>query len=396
MKKFISLIMAAFMLCLLSAAVFSAQPEITRHETLTTTNDPSRYAVFTADGDIITASGFFRDDVVLRWSMPEIPRGERGHDIIYVELQSGQNLAYRVDYEKGYGWYFAEHTGLSGRNSARLEQYEVTPPSITAQYLTGTDSCRDNAASVLEEIRTITAQVTEGLNSGYDKARAISGWVADNIYYDMIAFNEGISVDSVALSTVLAGRKATCSGFANLTAAMLEAAGLKSATVIGNALSHGDFHELPTKTRRHEWTAFWYEEQSRWVMLDSGWDTWSRYDENGYNRRTDSPRKFFDITELALAQTHRAVKVESRSYFAVLDYFDGVTDTVAGNVVEDPEDPDATDNVTVGNTETTPETTITEEQPQETERSTVFPYLIPILIVVVGILIFGIIHESLY
>jgi hypothetical protein len=103
---------------------------------------------------------------------------------------------------------------------------------------------------------------------------------------------------------------------------MLESIGIKAVTIIGNARSLSDFDLLMTEPNRHEWTAFWYEDENRWVFLDSGWDSWNRYGEDGYETREDNPRKYFDITLETLAQTHRAERAEHRDYFGVLSFFD--------------------------------------------------------------------------
>jgi hypothetical protein len=383
MKKIICLLLLICWGCLLFVPVFAGyeQDGIIRHDSLVTSNDPTRYSVFTVKDGVISAHDSYGNDTVT-YEMPKIP-SDSGFGIIVAELSSGQRLRYRVNYEAGYGWYFPEHSGLVGENARVIENYTQARVEVTVQYLIGDSRVREDLSDVLAQIRELTGQITEGLSCDYDKARAVSAWVADNIYYDYLASNDGVDLEVVALLSVLENRRGICSGFANLTAAMYQAAGIKAVTVIGNALSLDNFDELPVKSNRHEWTAFWYEEEQRWVMADSGWDSLNRYDGEGYTRREDSPRKFFDITPLALAQTHRAVKAEYRDYFAVEQVEFSELPEIQRLTDSEESDSEAV---------TTPEY---EEEP-EPRRSNVFPYLVPILIVVVGILIFGIIHESLY
>jgi hypothetical protein len=373
--------------------------QITRHTTMRTTLDPTRWSEFTADGDTITAQGFCRNDAVIGFALTDadffdfdahfdndsddsytaqftgIPESDTA--FIELQLQSGLELRYIVHYSQEFGWYFPEHEGLAQSNVHIIENHEQIRPEITVQYLAGENATLEDVEEVLEEITTLTQIVTAGLNDDYDKARAISEWVSENIYYDHLASTTDVDLETVALSSVLRTRRGICSAYANLTAAMYQAAGLKSVTVIGSAMYLSDFDTLMTDTNRHEWTAFFYEAQNRWVTADTGWDSFNRYDDNGFTSRT-APKRYFDITPLALAQNHRAIKAEYRDYFGAAEGENPYLGSDSGSI------------------------TIPEEQEQSNsnrtfmERNPIVPYLIPLVIAGIGIAAFIIVHFTLY
>jgi hypothetical protein len=308
------------MILLLSVRT-SAESERTQYNELLTSLDPTRFSRFVIDGDTIIADAWYENDVVSHFSIPE-PPSDTDFAKISVVLESGQSLNYRINYEVEIGWFFPAHSGLPYNNVRVIEEYEQARSEVVMQYLAGENANREEIEAVLDEIRRLTSEITSDYDADYDKARAISEWAAYNIYYDMLAAENDVSFETIALASVMQTKRTICSGFANLTAAMLEAVGLKAVTVIGHAKSIDEFDNLMTEPNRHEWTAFWYEDEARWVILDSGWDTWNRFTEDGFLHRPASPRKYFDITPLALAQTHRAERAERRDYFGVLSFFD--------------------------------------------------------------------------
>ncbi|MCL2633173.1 MAG: transglutaminase domain-containing protein [Oscillospiraceae bacterium] len=337
MKKLLCLITT---LCFIFTTTASAEGTSGRRSTLITTHDPLRYSVFTADGNTITAHGYYANDPVIMFEIVASLRdnslefrqnsdntytasfsGVTTDRFAYIRLtkKSGLVYNYRVEYQSGLGWYFADN-GFDERHISLAENHTEMPLIVTVQYLVNVSGTEEDVAETLSQIKAITAQVTDGLDNNYDKARAITGWVAENIYYDTDARDMEVTLETIALNKVLYDRKTVCAGYANLTAAMLEAAGLKAITVIGTAVQLNEYENLPTEDRHHEWTAFWYEEEARWVFMDSGWDSRNLYEHSRYNKTT-APKRYFDITPFAFSQNHRAFRAEHRDYFNALDYF---------------------------------------------------------------------------
>ncbi|MDR0221984.1 MAG: hypothetical protein LBI38_00380 [Oscillospiraceae bacterium] len=337
------------------------QSGLSRRNTLATTGDPARYSVFTADGNKITAKGFYGGDVVSNFeivadfrkvSLEFKPLSDgaytavfegipsyASHAYIRLTMKSGFVYNYRVEY--GDGWFFGDN-GLADKNGEIVENHTDVGEFLSALYLVNVDGTAETADETLFRIKSLTDGIIAGLENDYDKARAISGWVADNIYYDSDARENDVSLDVIALNRVLDVSRTTCAGYANLTAAMLEAAGIKAVTVIGNAVNISEYETLLTANRHHEWTAFWHGAENRWVMLDSGWDSGNVYKNGKYNAKSN-PRKYFDISPLAFSQNHRAEKAEYRSYFSAPLYYASLEETVPETTTGEPPQPTAAD-----------------------------------------------------
>ncbi|MCL1831887.1 MAG: transglutaminase-like domain-containing protein [Oscillospiraceae bacterium] len=334
-----------------------------------TTRDPIRYSDFHTDGDKIELRGRYQSDfvasiAVFSFDDNAVPLTNHGDTTIHSEtdgsftaefvgspdevgayririiLQKGGSFTYRVYYDNG--WNFTSE--LSGDSKSRAERFDFVTENVTkvdssatALYLSGNDASREKNTQTLEDIKKIADEMTASLDNDYDKAKIISAWVAANVYYNRdistTADNTDTLTQTIALSNVLNTKRTICSGYANLTAAMLESQGIRAITVIGNAVNIAEYDMIGDASRHHEWTAFWYEKEQRWVMLDSGWDSWN-YHENGRDVRQNAPRKYFDITPQALAQTHTPIKAEERVYFALLNESD--TDNTAPDITDDP------------------------------------------------------------
>jgi len=313
-----------------------------RFNSLTTSGDSKRYSVFTASGNRIAAYGRYEGDRVVGFDVTATTvktavdlktysdgryeavfegSAVNGYALIYITLMSGDTLRYRVDYNNG--WYFGDYGGISEHNAYYTENYAETDLVLTVDYLVGENGSENEAEVIntLRKIKELSDSITEGIDSDYEKARAITKWVAENIYYDYAARDKDVTLDTIALNRVLDGKKTVCSGYANLTAALSEAAGLKAVTVIGAAANLSQYRELPDIIQHHEWTAFWYEAESRWVIMDSGWDSGNVF-KNGKYQQEIIAKRYFDASPLAFAQDHRADKVERRVYFDAPKYFE--------------------------------------------------------------------------
>ena len=345
--------------------------------TMVTTNDPERYTEFTAQGDTITARGVYKGDVVANFvvmpydgedkrtlepepdgsytaSFTGVPDGDTA--FIYVVLENGGTMEYlanynhELDFDNGGGWYF-DGRGIAQQHIDIVQGYTETADAVTRQYLAGENASVQEVTAVLSQISALALEITAGFNDNYAKARAISHWVAENIYYDTLARENDVSLETIALVNVLETRKTTCAGYANLTAALLHSVGLKSITVIGQTiyLTANEYEQLPdVQNRHHEWTAFWLPDGAkdetgepgttggRWVMLDAGWDSWNTY--GGEYNTAKAPKRYFDITPLAFSQNHRPEKAEYRNWsvedFTLVppDYYTDATPSRASNL----------------------------------------------------------------
>ncbi|MGN0655304.1 MAG: transglutaminase domain-containing protein, partial [Ruminiclostridium sp.] len=295
---FASVIIAAFFFALICGAESSAP--ISRKNLLLTSRNESYYAVIETNGDKISVRGKYAEDGIRKiflsstelsgYSINVAKDGSfeaeltakkgilsDGSDNIVFNFNSGASINFLVQYDGG--WYFP-YNGLAESNSEIFDNIYEAPPEAAALYLC-TDPTPEKIAAVQEQLRTLSDKITAGIDDDYEKARAIAKYVAETIYYDFDARNSSVTDETVALSNVLKTCRTVCSGFANLYCALMQAQGIDCVAVKGSVIG-GDvtFETLATGRENHEWTAFWYEEENRWVWVDSCWNGTGSY-ENG-------------------------------------------------------------------------------------------------------------------
>ena len=336
-----------------------------------TSYNSEAYALFEIVGNQVTAVGVYKNDRLRRITTPgdEIASmrfsakadgsfeavfgmaAGSGSSLIRLEFDSGAVLSYRIDCDGG-GWYFPEN-GLSESNRVVFEHIYDAPAEAALYYLSASGEAK-RAAEVRDQLRQVSDSVTAGFEGDYDKARAVCTYIASHYYYDQDARNTDVTTETYALENVLKTSRTVCTGFANLTCALLQAQGIDAVAVKGGVSSGGvTYEQLPNGVQNHEFVAFWYAAEERWVWLDACWNGSGNY-MNGEYVPGVPHEKYFDISDDALAQNHRADYAERRSFFdeAVL-----AAGNAAGTEISS-ETPAGTEGENPLPTETTAETTV--------------------------------------
>ena len=163
------------------------------------------------------------------------------------------------------------------------------------------------------EIVDLSNEICKGATTDYEKALKLHQWVSSNIYYDMDYFNNITRTTGRNSVSVLDGKRAVCEGYSNLYSDLASAQGLKNVKVIGYALGIGEPKEwseyrVNSNVSNHAWNEVYVEEQDRWVILDSTWDSGNTYENGNYienNKRVFN--KHFDMTVEMLSLTHKII-----------------------------------------------------------------------------------------
>jgi transglutaminase-like putative cysteine protease len=126
------------------------------------------------------------------------------------------------------------------------------------------------------EIISLANNITKDCYSDMEKTKAIHDWVSSNISYDVKAFNSGTILEYSSLDT-LHDKTAVCNGYANLTAALNRAIGIKTKVCSGTATTStktGGFFGIGAKTTSSSAGHAWNETyvSNRWVIQDTTWD----------------------------------------------------------------------------------------------------------------------------
>ncbi|MBI3542635.1 MAG: transglutaminase domain-containing protein [Deltaproteobacteria bacterium] len=160
--------------------------------------------------------------------------------------------------------------------------------------LPGTDIESDDPA-----IRELAANLTRDAKTDLERSRALYAWVTSNVTYDTDQYFSGNPRSrhrSDALET-LALKRAVCQGYANLSAALHRAAGLRAKYVRGQASPHSQ-----NTWENHAWNEIWID--GRWVVEDPTWD--SGYVTTGTKIFTSrAATRFFDPNPVDFATSHR-------------------------------------------------------------------------------------------
>ena len=204
------------------------------------------------------------------------------------------------------------------KNSAVISRSTEISPEICAMYISS-DGNEAAVRETLDEIQRLSDEICAGIESDYDKLRALSRWVSENIYYDYDARDTSITVETISLRRVLALHRSVCGGFSNLFAALCEAQGIRCYNVRGSVAKDGSFEENSASSASHEWAAA--EIGGRMIWVDTVWNTSNSYSSGEYIKGV-THMKFFDIDDLPMGADHRAERCELRSYFGCLSAFE--------------------------------------------------------------------------
>lgn len=298
-----------------------------RTDILHTSHDPLHRFTLTFDGNTIAVEGVYDGDEVTRLTLDSVgsvrPRydGERitasflaeggaEPDELDIWLASGNYIPVYIVYDEN-GLPQPLITDALARSALALAHPINVPSAAVNEYIVtaGSQSERDAA---LEHIRRVSEQVCEGIDSDYDKARALAVWVSKNIYYDYVAFNSEVNVETLSLAHTLELQRTVCGGYANLYAALCQAQGItchvvKGTCIQGGGTFAGGGHAAPS----HEWNVA--ELDGRHVWVDTLWNTDNAYD--GEYNYGDQKLRYFDISDECMAINHRAERVEIRQFF---------------------------------------------------------------------------------
>lgn len=156
-------------------------------------------------------------------------------------------------------------------------------------------------------VKMITSNVIKGIETDYEKARAIHKWVAENIYYDMNYVNNYATFTPLTPVEVLTERRSVCEGYSNLTVAMLNSAGIPAFVTKGYALgvdaanSWKETKDITLKPN-HAWVEAYVD--GRWLIMDPTWDSYNKTLLKEKITEENPLLHYFDITPEMLSLKH--------------------------------------------------------------------------------------------
>lgn len=214
------------------------------------------------------------------------------------------------------GFELPDISEIADNNKSAVANALEQPLNQVAEYIVKGGK-PDDIRKVLTEIQALSDEICKGLDSDYDKLRAISRWVSANIYYDYPAYDKGVPPETLSLKYMLDNHSSVCGGYSNMTSALCAAQGIKCWNVHGASIGGGQTFLDSNDSEYHEWN--FAEIDGRVIWVDSGWNSYcylrrgGEYDNGGIGYR------YFDIGEDCFALDHKASYAEYRDYFAFLE-----------------------------------------------------------------------------
>lgn len=235
-----------------------------------------------------------------------------GFGTIELENCKLRNNYIRVRYDKN-GISFPNVMRIADTNLSLAEgEIPENENSVTLSYITESGS-RERAKEVLNEVKELSDKICKGLSDDYDKLRAISRWVSENIYYDHPAFSAGIPKRCLTLEYILENRAGVCGSYANMTSALCQAQGILCYNVTGEGITKLWCYAEQTSGEAHEWNYAFVGGRGVWV--DSGFNSFNHLYAGGQTEEGDISCRYFDPGNEYFALDHKAKTISNRDFF---------------------------------------------------------------------------------
>lgn len=313
-----------------------SEPEapVYKTKTIVYNNDPQNPCSITFDGKSITVKGKYGDvfggvaeiypqmdikswldgDMLTCVLTPKTTQFDRDFGSFAILDKSRYLNKVHIDLSNG-GIMFPDTSNLVQINQRAVDAVIDASEARVAQYVT-TDGSRGRIPQILNEIQKISDEICEGIDSDYEKLRAISRWVSDNIYYDHPAYSNGAPQECLSLEYMLDNRSSICGGYSNMTSALCAAQGIRCLNISGMAINNGKCYLQNEQGGFHEWNVA--EIDGRQIIVDSGWNSGNDFNYDGTFSSDPPCYKYFDISGDVFALDHKAQSAEYRDYWALV------------------------------------------------------------------------------
>lgn len=303
-------------------------------KTILYSNDPENPCSITFDGESITVKGKYGDlfsgaheiyppmniessldgDILTCVLTPKSTKFNRKFGSFAILDASGYNNAVHIDLSNG-SLVCPDMTNIVQINQRTADAAVTASEAKVAQYIT-TDGSRGRIPQILNEIQKISDDICKDIESDYEKLRAISRWVSDNIYYDHPAFSSGAPQECNTLEYMLNNHSGICGGYSNMTSALCAAQGIRCLNISGMAINNGKSYLQNEPGEFHEWNVA--EIDGRQIIVDSGWNSGNNFNYDGTFNSGPPCYMYFDISGDVFAFDHKAQSAEYRDYWSLV------------------------------------------------------------------------------
>lgn len=189
-----------------------------------------------------------------------------------------KTFALNIKLSKGYGDYtliYSEYDGINVFKKKTLEQkYEISYKKTAFNYKPKVSS---SVQANHPEIIDLAAQITQNIESEFEKMMAINGWITQHVVYNYSPTSYSQKNDAL---TTLNKKTGICMGYANLFAAIARAAGLETKVMTGKGKTGG-------KTYYHQWNEV--KINNEWYFIDTTWNAGLKNKETFISKASQYP-----------------------------------------------------------------------------------------------------------
>lgn len=304
-------------------------------QTVTYILDPENLCTITVKNNTITVHGKQSDLLrEVQCGDPEmsVTKQQIGDELIFTltpktnKFDKKYGIFYLIDAHNYMNKVYIElsDNGVSLPNVSALvkesESAVSSPAELSAdnvaKYIT-LDGSLTKVPQILDEVKRISDNICKGIDSDYDKFRAIVRWTAENIYYDHPAHNKGIPPECLSLEYMLNNKSSVCGGYSNFTSALCAAQGIRCYNIKGTAITNDGCFMQNLRGNFHEWNIA--EIDGRRIIADTGWTSTNSFGSDMMFNTNPICYGFFDVSPETFTLTHKAQSAEYRDYFALLE-----------------------------------------------------------------------------
>lgn len=234
---------------------------------------------------------------------------------IYYESHKGSNYYYGINSTEGFPLIVANgciSSIVPATLSANKEFYLSQKNDFLSKVLYRQST--KTYQSLLPEIKALAEKITKYKTGNYNKVLAIHDWVAENLYYDKDALNNGkYRYEKYDILSMLDNRRTVCRGYSKLAVTLLRAIDIPAIDVECFALgesSDGDWNDNNNLTADANHVITFALANNRWIIMDPTWDSVNEYRHGEYieNSEGGARHNYFDATLAFFSYTHRFIK----------------------------------------------------------------------------------------
>ncbi len=179
-----------------------------------------------------------------------------------------------------------------------------------SEALKSTASIQSNSGS----IQSIAEQLTNGLESDYEKALALHDWICSYMYYDVDSLDLEDTPPYFA-TDIVKSQRAVCLGFATLMASLCRSIDIPCNVASGYALGVGGDTEwtdetVSTDEQNHAWNEVYVD--GRWIIVDTTWDCANKIKDGEMIKNEQISHIYFDANLQFFSANHKILEYSKK------------------------------------------------------------------------------------